>query len=108
MADSSVDANLPSLRVNDLKVRPDRQQCILRCTNEAQDYGRGRRKFAPPNTKLTKEETAIGECKRHLVDAGVADPKMEQYLGLLTIPFGKYNNCTFKWLVENDVGYVKL
>ncbi len=34
-------------------------------------------------------------------------PSEVQYLGQLNLTFGKYNGQSFKWLVENDVGYIK-
>ena len=36
------------------------------------------------------------------------NPTEKQYLGLLIVTFGKYDGKSFKWLIENDVGYVKL
>ena len=37
-----------------------------------------------------------------------SSPSTPQYMGQLILTFGKYNGRSFKWLLENDVGYVKL
>lgn len=39
--------------------------------------------------------------------AVTSTPSEVQYLGQLHLNFGKYNGQSFKWLVENDVGYIK-
>ncbi|CAM4514945.1 unnamed protein product [Leuciscus chuanchicus] len=33
-------------------------------------------------------------------------PTEVQYLGQINLIFGKYNDQSFKWLVEKDVGYI--
>lgn len=35
------------------------------------------------------------------------DPTEVQCLGQLVLTFGKYSGKSFRWLAENDVGYIK-
>ena len=53
------------------------------------------------------EDTELQEAKGKVMAHGVSNPTEKQYLGQLIITFVKYCHCSFKWLLENDVGYVK-
>jgi hypothetical protein len=59
------------------------------------------------DVSLWNEDTALQEAKGRVMAHGVPNPTEKQYLGQLIITFGKYCHCSFKWLLENDVGYVK-
>ena len=76
------------------------RQCPLVRTQEA--------KNSPLDSKYYEEEWAIEEAKRHLMILGYSQPTKKQYLGQVALLFGQYQGATFKWLLENDVGYTKL
>ena len=98
---------LPSLRIHDVSVREDRQQCILLPTPEA-NVCKNMVKSNTPATGdalLWKENTAIKEAKCRAA-IRVPMPSEKEYLGQLLLTFWKYTSCSFKWLLENDVGYL--
>ena len=100
-------ATLPRLTINDTSIRPDRQQCSLRASRAAVQFSRGHAQTSL-NIALCSETSAIEEAKRITKEnLGVPNPTEKEYLGQLILNFGKYSNCTFKWMLENDVGYVK-
>ncbi|XP_038071853.1 uncharacterized protein LOC119740580 [Patiria miniata] len=109
MASGNPDKLLPKFRINDSSVRPDRQQCVLKCTRAAVEYQRKKRDPTPSaaDSILWDERTALVGARRRANARGVPNPTEQQYLGQLVITFGKYTHCTFQWLLENDVGYVK-
>ncbi|ESO87510.1 hypothetical protein LOTGIDRAFT_166390 [Lottia gigantea] len=103
---------LPNLNINDTSVRADRQQCILRPSKAAYQIKIKQKNVicapcTPSQKLLWSEETAVEEARRLGKVAGQKEPNEREYLGQLLITFGKYVNNTFKWLLENDVGYVK-
>ncbi len=67
----------------------------------------GKKAPTADDARLWKEETALEEAKGRVMAHGVPSPTQEQYLGQFILTFGKYCHCSFKWLLENDVGYVK-
>ncbi|KAK7096051.1 hypothetical protein V1264_005397 [Littorina saxatilis] len=52
------------------------------------------------------EETAIERAKRQC-HQWTSTPSEVQYLGQLRLIFGQYSCKTFRWMLENDMGYVK-
>ena len=109
---TNMDPLLPKLRIYNASIPPDRHQCNLRCTKAAIVYQKenpaGSSKTPKPaDVRLWKEETALEEAKGRVMATGVPSPTEQQYLGQLLVIFGKYCHCSFKWLLENDVGYVK-
>ena len=101
---------LPKLHINDVSVRQDQQQCVLRCSRAALEYQRKKKDPNPKaaDRKLWVGETALDEANTRVMAQGVPYPTEAQRLGQLIMTFGKYIHCTFLWLLENDVGYVKL
>lgn len=98
----------PKLKLINPEAKPERQQCALYRTQAARSLERkGDQKFPLPSPGLLDEKTALNEARHSLNKNGYSNPSKKQCLGQLVIPFGKYRNATFKWLIENDVGYVK-
>ncbi|CAH1233520.1 Hypp774 [Branchiostoma lanceolatum] len=101
------DPLLPVLSINDESVQADRQQCKLFPTPEAKKIKaetRAGKRDTSPWPVMEKEDTALQEAKRR---CRRTQPTEIQYLGQLVLIFGHYVNKTFKWLLENDVGYAK-
>lgn len=99
-----MDPLLPKLSFFDISVPKHRQQCLLRATKEAKALANRNTCFK--KTTVEDQKTACEEAKkrcRHFTST----PSEEQYLGQLHLTFGKYNGQSFKWLVENYVGYIK-
>ncbi|XP_029980231.1 uncharacterized protein LOC115412079 [Sphaeramia orbicularis] len=97
-----VDVLLPVLCIMDRGVPSDRQQCVLKASKEAKVAKALQMDATASNPKKAYEEA---EKRCHLV--GATAPTKVQILGQLILSFGKYCGRTFKWLIENDVGYVK-
>ncbi|XP_056321434.1 uncharacterized protein LOC130235081 isoform X1 [Danio aesculapii] len=99
-----MDPLLPTLSIVDTSVPQDRQQCFLKASKDAKTLASRNRCFER-NTSQDKK-TACEEAKKRCQHITCA-PSEVQYLGQLIPNFGKYNGQSFKWLVENDVGYIK-
>nr|XP_017209817.2 uncharacterized protein LOC108181756 isoform X1 [Danio rerio] len=99
-----MDPLLPTLSIVDTSVPQDRQQCFLKASKDAKTLASRNRCFEW-NTSQDKK-TACEEAKKRCQHITCA-PSEVQYLGQLILNFGKYNGQSFKWLVENDVGYIK-
>ncbi|XP_035660467.1 uncharacterized protein LOC118405149 [Branchiostoma floridae] len=100
------DRLLPALCIKDKSVVAKRQQCILVPTDAAREALKVPKKSLSVPPACMEEKTALQEAKRRCRQYS-AQPTEVQYLGQLVLTFGKYTNKTFKWLLENDVGYVK-
>ncbi|KAK6170980.1 hypothetical protein SNE40_019251 [Patella caerulea] len=107
---------LPNLTINDTSIRVDRQQCVLKPSKAAYEIKiRGsKHKISAPSTTSEKllwaEDSSLDEARRlakSLAPKSVNPITEKEYLGQLILTFGKYVNLSFKWLLENDVGYVK-
>ncbi|XP_026120179.1 uncharacterized protein LOC113099513 [Carassius auratus] len=99
-----MDPLFPTLCILDTSVPQNRQQCLLKASKEA-------KALASRNTCYNRKtgqdkKTACEEAKKRCQPITLT-PSEVQYLGQLQITFGKYNGQSFKWLVENDVGYIK-
>ena len=84
-----------------------KQHCFLTSTSEAKA-----RKKAPLASKeadkvLRNEKEALNEARRRALADGAQEPTCQHIRGHLIMTFGIYANSTFKWLIENDVGYIK-
>jgi hypothetical protein len=98
----------PRLRINNQSAPLDRQECILRATNAAKSR-KGRDLVSEADHPLLDCKTAVSEALRRAqeeLEPGV-DASVRHILSHLIITFGKYRGSTFRWLLENDVGYVK-
>ncbi|KAG1926793.1 hypothetical protein F2P79_024654 [Pimephales promelas] len=93
----------PLLCILDTSVPRERQQCLLKATKEAKTYKPCQ---TTDDRDLRDEKKAYNKAKERcrLV---TSTPTEVQCLGQLIITFGKYNGKSFKWLVENDDGYIK-
>ncbi|XP_077083731.1 uncharacterized protein LOC143736855 isoform X4 [Siphateles boraxobius] len=98
-----MDPLLLALCILDTSVPQDRQQCLLKATKEAKAYKPSQ---TTDNSELRDEKASYNKPKKRcrLI---TSTPKEVQCLGQLIITFGKYNGKSFKWLVENDFGYIK-
>lgn len=106
-----MDELLPDLRIHSFDVRVSRQQSSLRATRRAiewQKSGKSSEAIGSNDTALWQEDSATEEARRRVIELGFPNPSEKQFLGKLVMIFGKYRHCTFKWLLENDVGYIKL
>ncbi|ROL45606.1 hypothetical protein DPX16_17722, partial [Anabarilius grahami] len=101
----NMDPLLPNLQIVDTTVPKDRQQCLLKASKEAKSLASYNIRYEK-STVLDKR-TACEEAKKRCW-AVTSTPSEVQYLGQLHLNFGKYNGQSFKWLVENDVGYINL
>ncbi|CAM4515131.1 unnamed protein product [Leuciscus chuanchicus] len=99
-----MDVLLPTLGILDTSVPLSRQQCLLKASKEAKALGARNTCFA---NRVQDKETACEEAKRKCLPHITSTPTEVQYLGLVDLVFGKYNGQSFKWLAENDVGYIK-
>lgn len=83
------------------------QQLILRASDEALAFiaSKGPRGTAAA-ARAKKPEEVEKEAQAHVVSKGgdPGDPML--VLGCHSIQFGKYQGQTFRWLLENDVGYI--
>ncbi|XP_059210103.1 uncharacterized protein LOC131988962 [Centropristis striata] len=98
-----MDTLLPALNIHDTSLPAERQQCVLAASKAAKAQ-KGRGQVCPRDDGMRDPKTAFDEAKSR---CGVPRPTEAQYLGQLVLTFGRYTGRTFKWLVENDVGYVK-
>ncbi|XP_041941359.1 uncharacterized protein LOC121704885 [Alosa sapidissima] len=96
-----MDPLLPVLEILDTSVPVERQQCMLRASKEAKA---AQGKSLSVNKLLREPKTAYREAKKR---CHIDNPTEAQYLGQLVLTFGWYFGRSFKWLVENDVGYIK-
>ena len=59
----------------------------------------------PPTARAKAAQEVEDEARAHVISQG-GDPSMDQLvLSQHRMQFGKYWGQTFKWLLENDVGY---
>ncbi|KAJ4948954.1 hypothetical protein JOQ06_020475 [Pogonophryne albipinna] len=86
----------------------DRQQAVAVPSKEARCYRDKGKAFPTPPVELLSEATAMAKAEKLLRAKGTHKPSRQQCLGMLVLPFGKYLNAPFHWLVANDVGYIKL
>ena len=98
---------LPKLRVHDNRIPLEKQQCTLKATCEAHIYAKSQKTIDTSKERLFRKETAFRYARKLLLSSNNNDPSRSDCLGELIIPFGKYCNQNFRWLLENDVGYVK-
>ncbi|XP_042582929.1 uncharacterized protein LOC122137917 isoform X3 [Cyprinus carpio] len=99
-----MDPLFPTLCILDTSVPQNRQQCLLKASKEAKALAS--RNTCYNRNKVQDKKTACEEAKKRCQPITLT-PSEVQYLGQLQITFGKYNGQSFKWLVENDVGYIK-
>nr|XP_046255940.1 uncharacterized protein LOC124065002 [Scatophagus argus] len=95
------DPALPRASSGRLQMKPS-QEALTYAAGQGpmQDARRG----SPP---VKNKEEVEAEAKAHVRSEGGGDPSNAQLvLSGFTIQFGKYKGKTFKWLLENDVGYV--
>ncbi|XP_078619206.1 uncharacterized protein LOC144886446 isoform X3 [Branchiostoma floridae x Branchiostoma japonicum] len=97
---------MPALCIKDTSVVANRQQCKLVPTEDAKAAQKVPRSSLSVPQAFMEEKTALQEAKRRCRQYS-AQPSEVQYLGQLVLTFGQYSNKTFKWLLENDVSYVK-
>ncbi|KAJ7983613.1 hypothetical protein DPEC_G00375190 [Dallia pectoralis] len=75
-------------------------ELVLRATTAAQNAPK-----PPPGAKAKTPQEVEAEAQAYVVSQG-GDPSMDLLvLSQHKIQFGKYWGHTFKWLLENDVGY---
>ena len=99
----------PLVRILNPQAPGDRQQAVAVPSAEARLYREDKGKaFPAPPVELLSEATAMAKAEKLLRAKGTHKPSRQQCLGKLVLPFGKYFNAPFHWLVENDVGYIKL
>ncbi|CAL8343675.1 unnamed protein product [Merluccius merluccius] len=81
------------------------QQLLLRASDEAVAYiaAKGPRGAAAAWAK--KSEEVEKEAQAHVVSTGGDPGNPMLVLSCHSIQFGKYQGQTFRWLLENDVGY---
>ena len=73
---------------------------VLRATPEALSLPK-----PPPGARILTREEAEAEARAHVVSQG-GDPGTDLLvLSQHRLQFGKYRGRSFKWLLENDVGY---
>ncbi|XP_076006571.1 uncharacterized protein LOC143000954 [Genypterus blacodes] len=72
-------------------------------SGEAQDYSAQLTK--QPSWKIKKPEVVQAEARARVRSEGRDCGNDRLVLSWFTIQFGKYKGKTFKWLLENDVGY---
>ena len=111
-----MDPLLPKLVIHVKSDEPSHRQCRILPTQAAKVVKEeGQRRVTQlrnylrsPQSKeedlLWKEQTAETEARRR---TGLQSPTTKQLLGQYLITFGKYSHQTFKWLLENDEGYIK-
>ncbi|KAL6475082.1 hypothetical protein MHYP_G00161220 [Metynnis hypsauchen] len=63
--------------------------------------------FPRPPQELLNKATALAHAEKLHRAEGVPAPSHQLCLGKLVVPFGQYENAPFRWLVANDVGYMK-
>ncbi|XP_051250178.1 uncharacterized protein LOC127359898 isoform X1 [Dicentrarchus labrax] len=82
------------------------QQLLLRASGEAVAYiaAKGPRGAAAA-ARAKKPEEVEKEAQAHVVSTGGDPGNHMLVLSCHSIQFGKYQGQTFRWLLENDVGY---
>ncbi|KAK7149006.1 hypothetical protein R3I93_013119 [Phoxinus phoxinus] len=82
------------------------QQLLLRASDEAVAFiaAKGPRGTAAA-ARAKKPEEVEKEAQAHVVSKGGDPGNHMLVLGCHSIQFGKYQGQTFRWLLENDVGY---
>ena len=108
---------LPRLRIHNRRVPLASQAATLKPTYTAQALAKSIKKkvheegFEALKTRkdilLWDNRTADREARRR-AELVVAEPSKKQWMGQLLITFGQYAGASFIFLLENDVGYVKL
>lgn len=99
---------LPRLTIHDSTIRPDRQQCVLRASPVALEFCKGHaHSQKQQNPALCEEQSALDEAKHILGAKGIPDPTEKEYIGQLVITFGEYSYSSYKWSLENEVGYTR-
>ncbi|KAI9522408.1 hypothetical protein NQZ68_036324 [Dissostichus eleginoides] len=98
---------VPVLRILNPQAPGDRQQAVAVPSKEARLYRDKGKAFSTPPVELLSEATAMAKAEKLLRAKGTPRPSRQQCLGKLVLPFGKYLNAPFHWLVANDVGYIK-
>ena len=81
-------------------VKTAKGDLVLRATPEALSLP----KPLPASRILTQEE-AEAEARAHVVSQGGDPGTAQMVLSQHRLQFGKYRGRSFKWLLENDVGY---
>ena len=83
------------------------QQLLLRASDEAVAYvaAKGPRGGAAAAARAKKPEEVEKEAQAHVVSTGGDPGNPKLVLSCHSIQFGKYQGQTFRWLLENDVGY---
>ncbi|KAL7880419.1 hypothetical protein SRHO_G00026730 [Serrasalmus rhombeus] len=69
----------------------------------------GRKKIGLPRPpqELLNKATALAHAEKLLRAEGIPALTHQLCLGKLVVPFGQYENALFRWLVANNVGYMK-
>nr|XP_055062937.1 uncharacterized protein LOC129445993 [Misgurnus anguillicaudatus] len=83
------------------------QQLVMRASGEAVAFvaAKGPRGTAPAAAKAKKPEEVEKEAQALVVSKGGDPGNGMLVLGCYSIQFGMYRGQTFRWLLENDVGY---
>ncbi|XP_071386062.1 uncharacterized protein [Centroberyx affinis] len=83
--------------------RNPKGELVMEATQEARNHVAGRRQQAGRPAKGPEEVEAEAEAR--VVSEGGDPGNNMLVLSRYTIQFGQYQGQTFKWLLENDVGY---
>ena len=86
--------------MNRPKVRKEGSTYIFQPTDEAKKFKLEQRRNA-----ITHEEVHAAALNR-AHDAGIQRPDANSTRGFYEMQIGKYQGQSFRWLVENDMGYV--
>ncbi|XP_051996487.1 uncharacterized protein LOC127653743 [Xyrauchen texanus] len=82
------------------------QQLVLRASDEAVAFIAAKRpRGTAAAARAKKPEEVEKEAQAHVVSKGGDPGNPMLVLGCHSIQFGKYQGQTFRWLLENDVGY---
>ena len=97
----------PKIRIVNPEAPGNRQQAVVIATKEARDFREKRKFFPKPPQELLHQTLALAHAEKLLRAEGATSPSRQLCLGRLVVPFGQYGNAPFRWLVANDVGYMK-
>ncbi|CAL8358257.1 unnamed protein product [Merluccius merluccius] len=81
------------------------QQLLLRASEEAAAYIAAKGPRGDAAARAKKPEEVEKEAQAHVVSTGGDPGNPMLVLSCHSIQFGKYQGQTFRWLLENDVGY---
>ena len=88
------------------RTQPSSSDLTLEASAEAQAVALNFRRQGPPSASRVKLPARVREEARARVAKGGGNPNVwEEMLAESEIQFGQYRGKTFRWLLENDVGY---